>query len=194
MTTFKINTPDSAPEKSREILKAIKSKLDFVPNVVGELSESPAALKGWWEMKSASESGLFSPVERKIVHMTTSYLNDCNYCVAASTTLGEKEGISRDILNDLRNDRPLKDVKQEKLRQFTKAILRKMGRPDRQDIDSFLKAGYTNAHVFEVVMGISLSVMGNYINHIAETPLDKAFEPNKVEARKKSSDSRSAAA
>ena len=183
MTIFKIYTPDTAPEKSREILSAVNGKLGFVPNVVGALAESPAVLKGWVDMKAASESGLFSPVERKIVHMTVSYLNDCNYCIAAGTTLGEKENIPRDLLNDLRNDRPLKDQKLEHLRLFTKSVMKKLGRPDREDIDAFLKAGYTNAHILEVVMGISLSVMGNYINHIAVPPLDKAFESNKVEPR-----------
>ena len=184
MTAFKIYTPDSAPEKSREILKAVNNKLGFVPNIVGELAESPAVLKGWVDLKAASETGLLSPVERKIVHMTVSYLNNCDYCIAAGTTLGEKEGIPRDFLNDLRSDRPLKDVKLEQLRQFTKSVMKKMGRLDRPDVDAFLKAGYTNAHIFEVIMGISLSVMGNYANHIAETPLDAAFEPNKVESRK----------
>ena len=192
MTTFKIYTPDTAPEKSREILKAIKGKLGFVPNVVGELAESPAALKGWVDLKTARETGVFSPVEQRIVSMTASYFNNSSYCIAAGTTFGEKEGVPPDLLNDLRGDKTLKDPKFEQLRQFTKVVLRKTGRPDRLDIDAFLKAGYTSAHIFEVIMGISVTVMGSYINHIAETPLDKAFEPNKVELWK--SGSRSAAA
>ncbi|MBI3442124.1 MAG: carboxymuconolactone decarboxylase family protein [Proteobacteria bacterium] len=194
MTIFKIHTPDSAPEKSREILKAISGKLGFVPNVVGELAESPATLKGWVDLKAASETGLLSPVERRIVHMTASYLNNCSYCIAAGTTLGEKESVPRDLLDDLRADRPLKDPKFEQLRQFTKSMMKKWGRPDSQNIDAFLKAGYTNAHILEVIMGISLSVMGNYTNHIAATPLDKAFEPNKVEARQSGGGRSSAAA
>jgi uncharacterized peroxidase-related enzyme len=192
MTTFKIHTPDSAPEKSREILKAVNGKLGFVPNVVGELAESPAALKGWTELKAASESGQFSPIERRIVHLTASYLNNCSYCMAAGTTIGEKENVPRDVLESLRADKPLKDQKLEQLRQFTKSMLRKMGRADKQDIESFLKAGYTHAHILEVILGVSLAIMGNYVNHIASTPLDKAFEANKVEPRK--SDSRSSAA
>ena len=136
MTTFKIHTPDSAPEKSREILKAVNGKLGFVPNVAGDLAESPATLKGWVDLKAASMTGLFSPTERGIVHMTVSYLNNCNYCVAAGTTIGEKDGVPRDLLNDLRSDKPLKDAKLEQLHIFAKAVMKKIDRLDRTDVDA----------------------------------------------------------
>ena len=191
--TFKIYTPENAPEKSRAILKDLNGKLGFVPNVVGVLAESPAALKGWVDLKADFEGGTLSNIERKIVHMTTSYLNDCSYCMAAGTTIGEKEGIAKDILNDLREDRKLKDAKLEQLRQFTKAVMRRLGRPEQTDIDAFLKAGYTNAHVLEVVLGVTLGIMGNYVNHIAQAPLDKAFEANKFEVRRNDTRKSSAA-
>jgi uncharacterized peroxidase-related enzyme len=184
MTTFKVHTPESAPEKSRPILKDLNGKLGFVPNVLGVLSESPVALKGWVDLKANLETGTLSPTERKIVHMTTSYLNDCGYCMAAGTTIGEKEGVARDILNDIREDRKLKDAKLEQLRLFTKSVMRRLGRPDQTDIDAFIKAGYTNAQVLEVVVGVSHAIMGNYINHITQAPLDKAFEANRFEIRK----------
>jgi uncharacterized peroxidase-related enzyme len=184
MTKFNIHTAESAPEKSRPILKDLLGKLGFVPNIFGALSESPAALKGWVDLKTNLESGVLSPTERKIVSLTASYLNNCGYCMAAGTTIGEKEGVPRDVLEDLRADRKLKDAKLEQLRQFTKAVMKRLGRPDMTDLDAIRKAGYTNAHVYEVVGLISLSIMGNYINHIIEAPLDKAFEPNKFEERK----------
>jgi uncharacterized peroxidase-related enzyme len=182
--TFKIYTPENAPEKSRAILKELNGKLGFVPNVLGVLAESPAALKGWVDLKADLEGGTLTGIERKIVHLSTSYLNDSSYCMAAGTTIGEKEGCPRDILNNLREDSKLKDAKLEQLRQFTKAVMRRLGRPDQTDIDAFLKAGYTNAHILEVVMGVTLTIMGNYVNHIAQAPLDKAFEANKFEVRR----------
>ena len=184
MTTFKIHTPESAPEKSRPILKEVQSKMGFVPNMVGELAESPAALKAWVDMRQTAEGGALSLPERRLVRMTVSYLNDSPYCIAAGTTFGEKDGIPRDVLESLRNDKPLKDAKHEQLRQFTRSVMKRMGRPDKQEIDAFIKAGYTPAHILEVMMNISLAQMGNYVSFIAQPPLDKAFEPNRVEVRK----------
>lgn len=36
-------------------------------------------------------------------------------------------------------------------------------------------AGFTKAQVLEVILGISFKTLSNYVNHIAETPLDGAF-------------------
>jgi hypothetical protein len=39
----------------------------------------------------------------------------------------------------------------------------------------FLKAGYTQANVLDAVLGVSMKVLSNYANPIAETPLDDTF-------------------
>lgn len=48
MTSFKIYTPETAPEKSRDILKEVQSKVGFIPNVLGEMAKSPALLRVMW--------------------------------------------------------------------------------------------------------------------------------------------------
>ena len=184
MSAFTIHNQKSAPEKSREILAGIENKMGLVPNVLGEIAESPALLKGYSELWAATSWGSFSPAEQQIVQMTVSSMNNCSYCIAAHTTLAEKDGVPREILEALRKEKPLKDPKLEALRIFTRSLMKKMGRADENDLKAFYKAGYTKAHVFEVILGVSLKTITNYVNHIAETPLDKAFEPNRVEDRK----------
>ncbi|HYD17225.1 MAG TPA: carboxymuconolactone decarboxylase family protein [Patescibacteria group bacterium] len=184
MTSFKIHTAENAPEQSRPLLKELVARLGFLPNVYAAVSESPMALRAWLGLKTTVETGLFTPVERRIVMMTTSYMNDCSYCVAAGSAQGDKEGVAMEIIEALRADKPLKDAKHEQLRQFTRSVLKRMGRPEQADIDAMLKAGYTNAHILEVVSIISLGVMGNYINHIIKAPLDAQFEAHRFGERK----------
>jgi len=184
MDTFTIYTPENAPEKSRAILKALREKVGFIPNILGEMAESPALLRGYSELSAIAAQGIFSPTELQIVQMSASSMNNCSYCVAAHTTIAEKGGVPRDILESLRRDQPLKDSKLEALRIFTVSVMKKMGWADERDLADFYKAGYTKAHVMEVVLGLSLKLMTNYVNHIAKTPLDKAFEPNKIEGKK----------
>jgi len=183
MTNFTIYTSENAPEKSREILRDFQQKIGFLPNILGEMAESPALLKGYKDLPFAASSGLFSPLELQVIQITTNILNNCTYCVAAHTTSAEKAGIEREILNNLREEKPLKDAKLEALRQFTIAMVKKFGWADERDLEAFLKAGWTKAHALEVILNISLKVMTNYINHLAKTPLDKAFEPNKFESK-----------
>lgn len=41
---------------------------------------------------------------------------------------------------------------------------------------AFFDAGYNNRQVLEVILVLSQKVMSNYINHIAETPIDEPFK------------------
>ncbi|MFH1157491.1 MAG: carboxymuconolactone decarboxylase family protein [Pseudomonadota bacterium] len=185
MSAFTIHTVETAPEKSREILKNIGGKFGFVPNVIAEMAESPALLKGFSELSAAAFSlGSFSPTEVQVVQMTVSSMNNCAYCLAAHTTMAEKGGVSRDVLGCLRNDTPLKDLKLEALRTFSRTMLKKMGWAEEEDLSAFYEAGYTKAQALEVILSLSVKLITNYVNHIAKTPLDKAFEPNKIECRK----------
>lgn len=183
MDKFTIHTPETAPEKSKSILKAVREKFGFIPNVVGEMAESPALLKGYSELSAATTQGTFSPTELQIIQISASSLNNCSYCIAAHSTLGEKGGVPRDVLEALRKEQPLKDKKHEALRIFTISVMKKMGWADERDLADFYKAGYTKAHVLEVVLSLSLKIMTNYVNHIAKTPLDKTFEAHRVEER-----------
>ena len=185
MTNFDVYTPATAPEKSRSILKFWQERLGFSPNVIGVMAESPALLKGYSDLYSAFEAGIFSPVEREVIHMTISSMNNSSYCLAARTTWAEKAGIPRDVLNALREEKPLKDSRLEALRLFVISVMKKMGRADERDLSSFYKAGFTKAHVLEVILGLSVNTIGNYVNHIASPDLDKAFEPHRVEERKR---------
>lgn len=185
MTDFKIHTPESAPEQSREILKSVQAKMGMIPNVLGEIAESPSLLKGYWELSEANRLGSFSPAELQIVQMTVSWLNDCNYCLAAHSTMAEKGGIPPEIIESLRHDLPLKDQKLEALRHFTKTVMKRMGRVEQMDMDAFFKAGYDKTHVFQVIQNVALKLITNYTSHIAKTPLDQPFEARKIEDPKK---------
>ena len=63
------------------------------------------------------------------------------------------------------------------LRQFTAKLVEKRGWLSETEVDDFIDAGFSRAQVFEVILGIGLKTISNYINHIADTPLDKRFLP-----------------
>lgn len=194
MTTFNVYTSVNAPEKSKSILKFWQEKLGFSPNVVGVMAESPALLKGYSDLYSVFESGIFSPVEREVIHMAISHMNNSPYCIASHLTWAEKVGVPREVLSALRDEKPLKDPRLEALRSFVISLMKKMGRADERDLNAFYKAGFTKAHVLEVILGLSLNIIGNYVNHIASPVLDKAFEPNRIESGKRKSGDKSHAA
>ena len=51
MSKFKLNTMETAPEESKEILSAELEKNGFLPNLYGIMSESPELLKAYKQMQ-----------------------------------------------------------------------------------------------------------------------------------------------
>jgi hypothetical protein len=75
----------------------------------------------------------------------------------------------------VRGGTPISDSKLEALRQLTSEIVTNRGWPRPESVKRFLSAGYTQANVLEVILGVGLKTLSNYTNHLAETSLDDAF-------------------
>ena len=46
------------------------------------------------------------------------------------------------------------------------------------EIENFYSAGFNQEQQLEVILIIGLKVFTNYINFLAQTPIDEAFQPN----------------
>jgi alkylhydroperoxidase family enzyme len=69
----------------------------------------------------------------------------------------------------------LPDKKLEALRSFVMKVVRSRGRVSDERIEEFLAAGYSAQSVPEVVFGVAMKTLSNYVNHMAETPVDRQF-------------------
>lgn len=176
MSPFTIHSIPSAPAASQPLLEGSLKKYGFVPNLHGGLAESPAALHAYIELTALFDKTVLSPVEQQVVLLAASVENHCTYCVAAHSMIA-KHRVKADaaLVDALRNRQPLPDDKLEALATFTRAIVKNRGMV-RLALDNFMAAGYTRAHVLEVILGIAMKTLSNYTNHIIDTPLDNAFQ------------------
>lgn len=181
MSDFRIHTPDTAPEGSKEILKGAEQQMGFIPNLFGIMAEAPAALKAYNIVSDNFDNSSFNTTEKQIVLLATSFVNECHYCMAVHSTVGQMQNIDNEIIEAMRTGSPLADSKLEALRKFTQIVVEKRGWISDEDVQEFFNAGYTKAQLLEVIVGVTQKTLSNYINHIVQTPLDSAFEPNKWE-------------
>ena len=110
--------------------------------------------------------------------MTNNRLNECTYCMAAHTTISRMQGVPEDVIEALRDGESIADEKLEALRVFAAKVNTERGVLKDADVGRFLGAGYTKGNVLEVILGTSLKVLSNYTNHVANTPVDEAFQEN----------------
>lgn len=172
---FQIHTKETAPETSRATLEATAKKYRFLPNLFGVLAESPTAVQAYAAINKALEQSALSPVEQQVVALTVSVTNDCVYCVGAHSTVAQMAHMPQGILAELRDQKPLSDKKLNALRTLVLSIMRHRGWVPEQDLEHFVAAGYTRRHVLDVITLLALKTLSNYVNHIAQTPLDPQF-------------------
>ncbi len=177
MSDFTIHTKESAPEAARETLEQVEAAYGFLPNLMATMAESPALAEAYFTLSSLFEKTTLTPVERQVVLLSASRENDCHYCVAAHTGGARRARVPAPVIEALRAGAKLPDGKLEALRRFTIAVVGKRGRLDDDEVEAFREAGYTRANLLEVILGAGLKTLSNYTNHIAKTPLDRAFAP-----------------
>ena len=172
---FTIHTLETAPEASKQDLRAAQKAFGFIPNLIGVLAEAPIALKAYLDLTQLLGKSSLTAVEQQVMMLAGSYSNECGYCMAAHSTVAKMVKMPADVLDGLRTGKQLADARLEALRSFTSEMVNSRGRVSDSRIQQFLDEGYTRQNVLEVVFGSAMKTLSNYTNHISETPVDSAF-------------------
>ena len=173
--TLTLHTIESAPEASRGMLTQANKKFGMTPNLFRVMATSPAMLQAYMAAAEAFDNSSLTPVERQVVLISTSVVNGCTYCVAAHSVIADMGGVPAAVTEALRAGKEIPDAKLEALHRITNYLVEKRGWADAEVLAAFYAAGYDAQSLLDVIAGIGLKTMSNYMNHIAETPLDEAF-------------------
>lgn len=170
-------SPSEAEPLALNRLEEARNKLGFIPNMYSVMANSPGLLDTYihgYELFRA-HSG-FTPAEQEVVLLAISRENGCTYCVAAHSFIADKmSGVPVEVTNAIRDGAPIPDARLSALHDFARTMVVKRGLPDKADVAAFLAAGFTERHILEIVLAISVKTLSNYANHLFHTPVDGAF-------------------
>jgi uncharacterized peroxidase-related enzyme len=174
---FPIHDKQSAPEASQDTLGQIEQGFGFIPNVLGVMAESPAALQGYATLNGLLEQqSAFTAEEVQVLLLAISAHNRCGYCVAAHTGNAERAGAREEVVQALRAGDTPKDERLAALVTFARTLIDKQGWASEQDVQAFLDAGFTRQHLLDTVTAVAMKTLSNFTNHIADTPLDEPLQ------------------
>lgn len=177
MTDFPSHDLDTAPEASRPLLEHSLKSFGRIPGLHAVMSEAPAVLDGYKYLhRLFAEETSFDKDELTVVWQAINVEHACHYCVPAHTGIAKMMKVDDAITEALRNETPLPNARLEALRTFTLQVVRDRGAVEDAAVQAFFEAGYTHRHVLEVILGVAQKVMSNYINHLADTPVDAPMQ------------------
>ena len=170
-------TLENVDPKAQPVLEQVKASMGMIPNMYGDMANSPAMLQTYAQGYSLfrEESG-FTPAEQEVVFLTISRENECHYCMAAHSFVADNlSKVPPEVTNAIRDDQPITDSKLAALATFSRTMFVTRGHPSKTDVASFLLAGYSEAHILSVILALAVKTISNYSNHVFDTSLDSAF-------------------
>jgi uncharacterized peroxidase-related enzyme len=159
------------------ILENTQKSLGFVPNMYVTMGANPALLDAYtYAYKSFRANAGFSPVEQEVIFLSVAYENNCEYCMAAHSFVGDvMTKVPTEVTDAIRNGNQIPDAKFAALSKLTRSLTATRGNVSQEEIIEFLDAGYSETNVLGIIAGIAVKTMSNYSNHITNPEIDEAF-------------------
>lgn len=178
MSAFPIHTIESAPEAAKETLKAVQNANGFIPNLIGVLANAPTALETYRTVGAINGRNSLTAAEREVVQITAAVVNGCGFCVAGHTKIALKVlKLEETLVNQIRaTARIEQDDKLDALARFTLAVILQKAKLTAAQQQAFYAAGYTQENAIDVVLGVSLATLCNYVNNLADTPINPELQ------------------
>ena len=175
--SFPSHDLDTAPEASKPLLEQSQKAFGRLPGLHKVLAESPQAYEGYQVLHKLFTETDFDAEELTVVWQAINVENECHYCVPAHTGIAKMMKVSDEISDALRNETALPTPKLEALRTFTVQMFRQRGNVSDDQMKAFFDAGYGHRAVLDVILGMAQKTISNYVNHVAQTPVDEVFKP-----------------
>jgi AhpD family alkylhydroperoxidase len=154
----------------------MRKGMGFVPNLMATMTNSTVLITSYRAMSAAFDKGSFKPIERQVIELTASRENECHYCVAAHATI-LKSMLKADpaMVDAVKKGLDPEDPKLAALAQLTAEIVAKRGRPSEAAIEKFFAVGYRKDQLLELLIGVGLKTITNYMDHMNPVDIDPAF-------------------
>ena len=144
-----------------------------MPNLIREMSASPAVARVYLGGQEAMAGASLSARDQQVVQLAVSVYNECAYCRAAHRAGAKGGGVApADIAAIERGDRA-EDPRVAALVSATWELLDLRGFLKGADLERLLAQGIDRAQVYEIVALIGLKTISNWVNHIAHTEIDE---------------------
>lgn len=167
---FKVPKMEEVPEHDRKLLYALQKSVGFVPNIYALMTRSETALKRYLNFTNIPTA--FDAIQTQVIHLVTSQVNQCPYCLAAHTALAREAGLTEAQIEAVRKGNVTWDKKLDTLVDFTCELVTNRGKMSPQMTDRFYQAGYTDACLVDLVMLVGMTTITNYLNNATWIPVD----------------------
>jgi uncharacterized peroxidase-related enzyme len=168
--TFTVPTHAEVSETNQALFGNLQKKLGFVPNLYAYFAKNETALGDYLTLQNRKST--LRAKEREVINLVTSQINGCRYCQSAHTVLGKLNGFTDEQILEIRKGTATFDPKLDALARFTKSVVENRGKATEESKEAFFAAGYTEAHMIDVIIVVGDKIMSNYLHNLTGFAID----------------------
>lgn len=162
---------EEARGPAKDLLDAVGRAFGLVPNATRVMAQSPAVLEGYLTLSAAlGKVGIGEKLHTQ-VKLAASEANASDYCTSILCAVGSRAGLTAADLVEGRSARAA-DGRTDAGLKFAAKVLATRGKVSDADLRAVRAAGFDDAAIVEIVASVVLGCYTNFLNNVAETPLD----------------------
>jgi AhpD family alkylhydroperoxidase len=178
MTRVQIHDTDSAPEGSRDGLKALHAKYGTTLNIFGAMANAPTVLGAFLAFEgTVAETTSLDRKAREAIHLTVANVNECDYCQGAYTMAATGAGFDDEEAKAIRRGALPDDERLTALLALAREIATRKGHVDDTAWKTALEAGWSEQQLLEAFADTVRTIFTNYFNHLVDTEQDVPEAP-----------------
>jgi alkylhydroperoxidase family enzyme len=179
MSRFHIHDDLSAPEGSLPVLKGAMASGGQLPNFLGVLAGSPAALRAYARFRTELRHGSLPlpTLERIALAVAEHYRSQPGIAIHARTA--RQAGVGIDEVAAAR-DWESSDAREAALLRYLRALLEQRGHAPMHLHEEAREAGWSDEQLLEAIAYLSLESLTAMVNVAGEVPVDGSFEDTRV--------------
>jgi alkylhydroperoxidase family enzyme len=179
MSRFQIHDDLTAPEGSVAVLRGALASGGQLPNFLGVLAGSPAALRAYARFRSELRHGklTLATLERISLAVAEHYHSEPG--IAMHSRTARAAGLALDEVANARQFAS-KDPREEALLRYLKAVLEEGGRAPMHLHEEAREAGWDDEQLLEAIAAVALEGFTAMVNVAGEVPVDGSSEASRA--------------
>ncbi len=176
---FQVHDELTAPEGSVPILKGALSGGGQLPNFIGVLAGSPAALRAYARFRSELRNGSLPYTTQQRIALAVAESQGSEYALTTLQRTARDAGLGLDEIA-LAREFDSHDEREAVLLRFVKALLETDGAPARHKHEEAREAGWDDEQLLEAVAHVALATFSNLVTRAGDVPLDGSSEESRL--------------
>jgi AhpD family alkylhydroperoxidase len=179
ISRFQIHDELTAPEGSLPVLNGALASAGQLPNFLGVLAGSPAALRAYTRCRGELRHGTLPLPTLERIALAVAEYHRSEPGVATHTRTARQAGLGIDEVA-LAREFESRDPREAALLRYLKAVLENRGAVPQHLHEEAKEAGWSDEQLLEAIAALGLECFTAMVNVAGEVPVDGSVEETRV--------------